>query len=482
VRNPWIEGLARSVQAGVARMEKAGGAAGKASAVLARIRSDAMVQALTEDVGLGDAAPLHELRDEKIALQPGNVVFDLAAAAPDLFRLVPPSVQAWMRELCIDGRFPTAKLASPFETGAYFRPPSHNRAFYRRLPEGGVVAFKGSEIHAEDLGACVARMTEGRTYNNDIDRFTLGEHKIPYAASAPEMIDESRKAVALYSTMYRVYREKPDLPLPLLVVTWPESVVAAYRRVVLPKVSETTRGYLERLLRDGFGMYVYYFPRSPLRVRHFTAGDDALAHQWHGAATGPRVRAERLRVIQGWITLFTRMLCAGYFPASLDNTMCGFCVSEQNVCTEGGFVDVDSVERFENVTDPRLFAANVLLGVQFLAHAVAVYLRQLFQPTVDKLKAPPTYYGRSIAGVLCEPQIWEAVRLEYRKIVASGVSVDPRLAKILDGNPPLETMADLLTMISHVDARDGQRAKEPLDVRAGRFVAKRLRPVLRRFS
>ena len=57
---------------------------------------------------------------------------------------------------------------------------------------------------------------------------------------------------------------------------WPESVIAAYRRIVLPLVSETTRGYLEKLLRHGFAMYVYYFPRSPERVRHFTQGDGAL--------------------------------------------------------------------------------------------------------------------------------------------------------------------------------------------------------------
>jgi len=120
--------------------------------------------------------------------------------------------------------------------------------------------------------------------------------------------------------------------------------------------------------------------------------------------------------------------------------------------------------------------------VQGLAHAVAVYLKQLFQPTVEKLKTPPTYYGRSVAPMLCEPHVWEAVRIEYRKITGSGVTVDPRLASILDGDRPLETLADLLTMISSGDARETQLAREPLDVRAGRFVAKRLRPVLRRFS
>lgn len=470
MKNPWIEKLARSVQGGTV------------STVLARLGSDAMVRTLTEDVSVTEAQPLHLQEDPQITLHPGTVSFDLAAAEPELFRLVPPSVQAWVRHLAIEGRFPVARQATPFETGAYFRPPSHNRAFYRRLPEGGVVAFKGSEVLAEDLGAVAARMTEGRTYNNDLDRFPLGEHKVPFAAGAEEMLEEARKAVALYGAMHRVYKQRHALPLPLLVITWPESVIADYRRVVLPLASETTRGYIERLLRDGFAMYVYYFPNSIERVRHFTQRDDALARQWHAPGSGAQVREQRLRVVQDWITLFSRMLCAGYFPATMENTLCGFCVSEQNVCVQGGFVDVDSVERFEKVTDPQLFAVNVLLSVRMLAHAVAVYLRQLFQPTVEKLKVPNTFFGRSLSGVLCEPQVWEAVRIEIGKIKASGVSVDPRLLAMFEGDQPLEKLGDMLTMISRINAQEVALSKEPLDVRAGRFVAQKLRPVLRRFS
>jgi hypothetical protein len=97
----------------------------------------------------------------------------------------------------------------------------------------------------------------------------------------------------------------------------------------LPVLSDTARGMVERYIRDGFGMYVYYFPRSPQRVRHFAQEDSALLAAWHEEGRGPLVRDGRMRVVEGWVRLFTRILCAGYFPASLTNQLWGACVQDQ---------------------------------------------------------------------------------------------------------------------------------------------------------
>jgi hypothetical protein len=87
-------------------------------------------------------------------------------------------------------------------------------------------------------------------------------------------------------------------------------------------------------------------------------------------------------------------------------------------------------------------------------------------------------YGGKLAGVLCLPQIWEAVRIEHRAIVRSGVRVDPRLSSLLEGDRPLDAMAALLTMIS-ADPPRPPRPPEPVQARVRRFLGGQLRSLLR---
>lgn len=385
------------------------------------------------------------LPDAAIIHRPGEVIFDLAIEAPELLACLPePAAHALGR--LRQGQFPAARTIADYDTGRFFRPLRHVRSFYERVGGSAVIAYKGSEAWADDLRPTVREMAEGRSCLNKNDTFIVNEGKIPVAYMTHEALGDARKALSLFSAVRSTFHESPALPLPLLVVQWPERAVSRYRDLVLPQLSATSRAMVERRLANGLAEYVYYFPKSPIRLRHAgVSGRELMANP---ARTAARVDA--------WVTLCTQILCSGYLPCVLSNQRCGCCVQDQNVCIDGGFVDVDSVEAIDD--DPAMFVPNLLASLQILAHSLLCYLgpalpERLIAPVLQVANG----FGDTLHAMLVFPHVWRMVEEKLNGFVAAGIRPDQRLVAIFGAGHGLSSLLEIakhLTPLGEARAAD----------------------------
>jgi hypothetical protein len=360
--------------------------------------------------------------------QHGTVIWDLATEAPELIPCLPLSVQAVLDGIRRTGNTRAARYIAPFDEGGFFRPERHVRAFYQQVEDWGdgdaVLAFKGSEVWSSDLRAVAAEMSQGRTCLNKHDYFIMGEQKTPILYLKHEALSDARNALSLFRAVHSTFCEHPKLPLPLIVVEWPSECLAAYRDAVLPFLSDTAKGMVERNLREGVAQYVYFFPGSPARLRHAK----------HNALQLLEDMERTYRIVDSWVNLFTQILCSGYFPTVLSNQKWGCCIQDQNVCIDGGFVDVDSVEAIS--VDKTMFAANLLASMQMLSHSIFAFLSPLLltEDILQPVLGIENVFGGSLHHMLFFPHVWRMVQNRFNQFTASGITADRRLISIFEGD------------------------------------------------
>lgn len=357
----------------------------------------------------------------------GTIIWDLQREAPELLKCLPESAAQTLSAIREGGLGFVARTASPFDGPSFFRPSRHVRAFYQRVPDwnGGeeaVVAYKGSEVWSHDLGPLAAQMSEGRSCLNRLDIFVMKEGKTPFLYLTHEALRDATKAAQLFRAVRTNYPHHPRLPLPLCVISWSAPPLQEYLDTVSPHLSPTARDMVKRCLTDGVAEYVYFYPGAPTRLRHLAPRErEALLADWGQAQ----------RLVDSWVTLFTQILCSGYVPVVLSNQNTGCILQDQNVCLDGGMVDVDSVERIAD--DPGMFALNLATSVQFLAHVIYVLLSPLFirELSDPRIISMSNVFGGSVHQMLFFPHVWRMVENKFHAIKGS-VAVDPRLSAIFE--------------------------------------------------
>ncbi|HEX3883780.1 MAG TPA: hypothetical protein VHW66_14060 [Stellaceae bacterium] len=382
---------------------------------------------------------------------PGEIVWDAGEAAPALVAQVPGlagHLAALRRAV------PVAQELRPFEAEGCVRPHRHLRAFYRAIPEG-IIAVKGSEPlapHVEPHFAVMSRFridypARGKSLFSALEHFPLIEQKIPLAVALDEAREDARAAEAVQSAHLARFGGLARVPLPLLVLRWPDAAVERHVAAMAPLLSGRARRIVETQAAGGFGAFVYYYPSVPLRVAHLPAilGLTGGEPEWRtrlAAIADPAVAIER------WIDLVARMLALGFLPGSIESIGVGHCLEMKNAVIDGGFVDLGSVQRMEAVTTPQGFAEPMLAAVADLAKTIRHLLRG------NAVDVEAEYRNPSLAMLMVLHRLLPALGERVR---AHG-SGDPRVAAFFTPTPAAEGLIDGLAALHSDEIAAGGHA------------------------
>jgi hypothetical protein len=300
-----------------------------------------------------------------------RILWDASIDAPEFSKLIPG--------LDMRAGLPSAASITPFDDAEAVRPYRHLRAFYLKRADG-VVAVKGSEIMAADvdvhLGALADYRIEfpgrGRSLFSALEHFPLNEQKIPLALSLDEAMEDVRSAAAVQKVHLARFGTRAHVPLPLYAVRWPDSVAEAHLGRLNKLLSARARRTVERVAADGLGAVVYHYPCAPLRVAHLPE----LVRDRAEAGWLARLSAicDPTAALDGWLDLLARLLVLGFLPGSIESIGVGHCLEMKNAVIDGGLVDMGSVCRVEDVSDPRQFSETLLAALADLAKTCRQFL------------------------------------------------------------------------------------------------------------
>lgn len=351
----------------------------------------------------------------------GAIVWDAGTSAPALVEAVPGlagHLAALRRSV------PVAHELRPFAADGFTRPHRHLRAFYKSVPEG-VIAIKGSEPLAPGLaphfgvlrGFRIDYPARGKSLFSALEHFPLIEQKIPLAVALDEAREDAAAAETVQSAHLARFGTVARVPLPLLVLRWPDAAVEQHLATLAPLLSKRARRIVETQAEGGFGAFVYYYPTVPLRVAHLPAILGLTGHEpaWRTKLAG---LTDPAAAIERWIDLVARLLALGFLPGSIESIGVGHCLEIKNAVIDGGFVDLGSVQRFEEVTTPQGFAEPLLAALADLAKTVRHMLRG------DATDVEAEYRNPSLTMLMVLHRLLPALGERVRALGPA----DPRLA------------------------------------------------------
>lgn len=348
---------------------------------------------------------------------------------------------------------PCAATINAFQAGDMQRPYRHLRAFYQTLPDGaGVLAHKGTEVHADDRGLHLAMLAEfrvdypmrGKSLFPATEHFPLVEQKIPLALSAFEAVEDACAAASMQEAHLARFGELARTPTPLLVVKWPDSVRDAHLQALRPLLSERALRIVETAAADGLAAIIYHYPSLPLRVAHLP-----IELKRFTTGTWPEKLAQLTQpelVIDRWIDLVARMLALGFLPGRTEHIGIGHCLEIQNAVIDGGFVDLGSIVAMSGVRTERAFLEMLLAAFSDLAKTIRHFMLGNVADVEAEYRNPSLVMLTTLQRVV--PEL-------LRRIALYG-PLEPRLQSYLDRSQAtvfaaLTTELALLTPLSTND-------------------------------
>lgn len=251
---------------------------------------------------------------------------------------------------------PVAESCQPFDDGTFHRLKGHVRSFAARTSGGGVVVYKGTEPLTRDyVEVCEdARRARAFCMLSKIDWFLLIENEPFLGQSLPIALHYAKLSLEFTAKYVARTGQLPRMPFPLAVLRLPQQVAEQFAENCRPFISDrpqlSARERLADLIPKGLGVFVYYYPGTPLRAAHargmFPGSHEAGAFQSAAAI-------DFKSAIDGWLDLVAEMLVLGYFPTA--NIHQGNCMQAQNLVIDGGMCDIDSLEAMSNLTTDRDF-------------------------------------------------------------------------------------------------------------------------------
>jgi hypothetical protein len=367
-----------------------------------------------------------------VRFEPSKVVWDLTMSPGGeavYQRLIDnePAIPSALRRLQKD--VPIARTCASFVTEPYCRPFEHRRCFYFSFDSGGTLGFKGTEPLADDFAEEVWYIESLRApfSRSALNHFVATEHKVPLGVSTHEALTQARITARFQVDYLARYRRLAWVPVPLLVLLWPDKFSAALAEALKPFLAPTSFENLLRIIEPGLAALVYYYPSLPLRAA--SAAPDKVADlsstemlpERTGASFAERLgklreRVEPSETVHRWIELLVDMLLLGYFP--FDTYCMGHCLQAHNLCIDGGCADTDSLVAMCAVGDDRYFTELFLNGSLALAQSISRYLRGT--------------WGENQAHQVIVSLVWEELHRRLRERLAQGESCDPRLDRLVN--------------------------------------------------
>jgi len=285
---------------------------------------------------------------------------------------------------------PAPPTVAAFTSGSFCRPPASCRSFYF-FPSGdgdvgagaggGAIAFKGLEPCAPDFCDLLADFRRAGPSPHDIaEHFVFEERKVPGCLTLEDALFEAERSSWYQTAHLAAYGEPAHTPVPLFVFRHAAETVTRTSEALRHHLSTPAFRVVERELERGLGVYVYYYPSLPIRVRDI----DFLLQ---GVAFRERLLAimrdvcDPDEVVDGWVRGFMHLLYCGFLPGSLASLRSGMCCQPQNACIDGGFVDLDSLTRFDELVDDTAVLAALQFSVDSLIDSVRSLIAGRFDPT-----------------------------------------------------------------------------------------------------
>jgi hypothetical protein len=384
---------------------------------------------------------------KSVHFEPSSIVWDLATfpgGEAAYHRLIErePAVSSALRQLREE--VPIARTCASFVAEPYCRPFEHRRCYYFSFASGGTLGFKGTEPLAEDFAEEVRHVESLRVpfSRSALNHFVATEHKVPLGVSADEALAQAKITAQFQADYLARYDRLARVPVPLLVVLWPEGFSARLVGTLKPFLAPTSFENLLRVVEPGLAALVYYYPRLPLRA--LSAAPDKVADltgtELHPERTGAsfaerldrlRERVEPSETVHEWIDLLADMLFLGYFP--FDTYCMGHCLQAHNLCIDGGCADTDSLIAMSAIADDRYFNELFLNGSLALALSISRYLRGT--------------WAENHANYVIVSSVWEELHRRLRERLAWGGSSDPRLERVVQSTGLFERLELLLGSI-----------------------------------
>jgi hypothetical protein len=368
----------------------------------------------------------------------GNgVLARLNAAEPRLCQTVEGLVDA----------LPMPPTVAAFTAGPFVRPPTSSRCFYffpgaddevRAGSGGGVIAFKGLEPCAPDFGDLLADFRRaGPSAHNIAEHFVYEERKVPGCLTLEDALLEAERSSSYQTAHLSAYGEPAHTPIPLFVFRHADDVVERTSATLRRNLSAPAFRVVESELNQGLGAYVYYYPSLPIRVRDV----DFLLH---GVTFRERLLAilrdvcDPDEVVGGWVRSIVHMLYCGFLPGSLASLRNGICCQPQNACIDGGFVDLDSLTRFDELVDD----TAVLAAMQFSVDSLIDSVRTLIAGRVD-----PTRSEGSVVRIDLHhfrEYVLALLQASVEREARPGLQLDARVSTYLLPAPTFSALIDRL--------------------------------------
>lgn len=367
-----------------------------------------------------------------IKFEPAQVIWDLqsfsgGSAVSDRLRENEPAIAASLERLREE--VPIARTCASFAEEPYCRPHGHRRCYYYSFDSGAVLAFKGTEPLADDFSEEVRYIDSIRSpfSRSALNHFATAEHKVSLGVSVQEARTQADITARFQVDYLARHKALARIPVPLLVVRWPQRVREALLETLRPYLAPTAHDNLIRITEPGLGALIYYYPSLPLRAS--AAAPNIVADILYAESTFPermgaslaqrfdtlRKRVDPVETLEGWLQLATDMLLLGYFPFESDYM--GHCLQFQNLCIDGGCVDTDSIVPMNRIEGEQYFNELFVQNSMALAESISAYVR-----------------GTSSANHVNDlilASVWEELLRRLRDRVAAGESCDPRLKRLL---------------------------------------------------
>ena len=322
--------------------------------------------------------------DDPVALRSVTLESVRSFADDDVLTRLGPRFRPAVEDLI--NALPVPPTVSAFTCLSFCRPPTSCRSFYF-FPGaddgtgGGAIAFKGLEPCAPDFCDLIADFRRaGPSPHNIAEHFVFEEGKVPGCLTIEDALFEADRS-SLYQTAHlAAYGEPAHAPVPLFVFRHEDQTVRRTSEVLRHHLSTPAFRLVERELERGLGVYVYYYPSLPIRVRDI----DFLLQ---GVSFRERLLAimrdvcDPDEVVESWVRGFVRMLYCGFLPGSLASLRTGMCCQPQNACIDGGFVDLDSLTRFDELVDDTAVHAALQFSVDSLIDSVRALIAGRVDPT-----------------------------------------------------------------------------------------------------
>jgi hypothetical protein len=373
-------------------------------------------------------------RQSKVSVEGLSQVWDVRKCAPRIYEKLKSqikSLDALMDALAMG--CPVAPSCYPFSGEHYLRPTGHARSFCMKVPGGGYLVFKGTEPLIQDFDKILKEAWDNRKayYPSALEHFILFEHEVYLGVLLRGALFCAEQSTEWTTAYLKTFKRLPSTPFPLAVFRLPEDRTLHYKEKLMAYLSDrgqiSAKRSAEALIGEGLGVYVYYYPSIPLRAAHVKGeypGSYGVANRPVGLE---KKSLDAEKIIGSWMNLFSEMLVAGYMPTTAVHT--GNCLQLQNLAVNGGFCDIDSLEKMSRIRNMKDFERALFYSISMFWQSLVDFIG--FER--EESRGPLWKY------------IWDSLRDQVRA-KSKGRKCDKRLRAVLESKND-----ELLRMIQFLE-------------------------------